>query len=317
MVVWHGELKRPLSAGFAVAVIVALFTLALPNFYRSEARILPVDSKSSSGLGGLAATAAAFGVTVPSGDGGDANFVDILNSRWMAENLLNKKFTFKDRSSMLGRDEIHSETLCEYLGEKNIDRSIVKLATILGASRDLKTKVITIWAETKSPTLSQEIIQATTKFLEEYVQRKGQTRGGAKAAFAEARLKEAQEESIKAELEFKRFLETNRNFTTSGDPTVRLMGMRLEGEFKLRQQLINTLAVNREQALLEEKNDVPILNVLDEGNLPIERSRPIRSKFIFVAFLLTVIATWAWPNRKWIQSIILGRPTNETAPLGS
>jgi len=300
MPTWLAGLKRPLQIGLVAAVLAAAASLLMPNYYRSELRILPVDSKSS-GLGGLAAAAAAFGVAAPGGDSADANFVDILQSRWMAERLLKTEFTFTARSSRLASEKPFHETLLAYLHTENQDQAAAQVRQILSVNKDLKSKVITLSAETTSPMLSQQILEKAAALLEEFVQQKGRTRGGAKAAFAEARLKESRLEMVEAETAFRRFLEGNRNYQTSGDPSVRIVGSRLEAELKLRQQLVTTLAMNREQALMEEKNDVPILNVLDPANLPINKSRPARSSYVFLAFFLATSATWAWLNREWIK----------------
>ena len=77
---WFSVLKRPLQIGLAVAVLVSAGSVFLPNYYCSEVRILPVETKGTGGLGGLAATAAAFGLNIGGGDSSDANFVDMLNS---------------------------------------------------------------------------------------------------------------------------------------------------------------------------------------------------------------------------------------------
>jgi len=303
---WLLGLKRPLQLGFAAAVVAALVSLFLPNYYRSEARILPVEAKGiGGGLGNLASAAAAFGVSVPGGDSSDANFLDILQSRWLRERLLNTEFRFKARAWRFGKEAERRETLYAYLDEKNLDRALLKVGPLLGASRDLKSKVILVWADTKSPELSQLLVRRSIQLLEEFVQQKGRTRGGAKAAFAEARLAEAREETSQAEDAFRRFLEGNRNYQTSTDPTVRIRGARLEAELKLRMQLLTTLALNREQALMEEKNDVPILNVMDGGNLPLEKSRPKRSIFVLLSFLLVSGAAWAYANREWIRARLM------------
>ena len=82
------SLKKPIQWAFAAGLLTAIITLFLPNYYKSEARLLPVESKGLGGsLGGLATAAAAFGVSVPGGDSNDANFVDVLNSRWLREQL--------------------------------------------------------------------------------------------------------------------------------------------------------------------------------------------------------------------------------------
>lgn len=302
---WLEGLKRPLQTGFAAGVLVALGTLLLPNQYRSEARILPVETKSMGGAGNLAAAAAAFGVGVPGSEGADANFVDILNSRWIRESLLKCEFTFKLRTWRFGAEQTRTQTLYDYLAAKNMDQAVKSMGAICSASRDLKSKVLTLSVETRSPELSQQVVQRTARLLETFAQEKGRTRGGFKAAFAEARLKEARNEMASAEEEFRRFLDGNRNYQISTDPSVRIRGARLEAELKLRQQLVMTLAMNREQALMEEKNDIPILNVLDPGNLPIDKSRPGRSVIVLLMFILASAGAWAWLNRDWIWARLL------------
>ncbi len=306
------SLKRPLQWAFAVGLLTALYTLSMPNSYKSEARLLPVESKGSSGFGSLASAAAAFGINVPGGDSSDANFVDVLNSRWLREQLLQTEFQYHLRSWRFGAERIAKGTLYDYLHASNMDRAVQSVSGILSASRDLKSKVIAISAETQSPELSQLIVQRAGKLLEVFLQEKGRTRGGAKAAFAEARLTDARREMDEAEDILRRFLEGNRNFQSSGDPAVRLKGTRLETELRLRQQLVSAIAMNREQALLEEKNDIPILNMLDPGNLPIEKSGPVRSKIVMALFLLSGLAAWGIENREWIKKRLFDGQEAET-----
>lgn len=300
------SLKKPLQCALLAGVVSGLVTLLLPNYYRSEARLLPVESKALGGnLGGLATAAAAFGVSVPGGDGSDANFVDVLNSRWIKEQLLQTEFKYHTRPWVFGAERIENMTLFNYLESKNMDRALKELDTAFSSSRDLKSKVIVIGAETRSPELSQLVVRRAVKLLEIFLQEKGHTRGGAKAAFAEARLTDARREMDEAENQLKSFLEGNRNYLTSGDPGVRLRGSRLEAELRLRQQLVTTLAMNREQSLLEEKNDIPILNLMDQGNLPIEKSKPARSTIVLFSMICVGISTWIWSNRKWVRMKLL------------
>jgi hypothetical protein len=63
--------------------------------------------------------------------------------------------------------------------------------------------------------------------------------------------------------------------------------------------------MNREQALLEEKNDIPILNVLDPGNLPIDKSKPSRSVMVLMALILVGSGSWIWLNREWVRASLL------------
>lgn len=298
------SLKKPLRWAIVAGLLTAILSLLMPNYYQSEAKLLPVDSSASGTLGGLAA-AAAFGVGIGKPGGGDANFVDILNSRWLGEQLLKTEFRFRERSWRFGAERPHQETLYAYLDAANMDRAIKALDHVLDAKRDLKTGVITLTAETRSPELSQRIVLRATDLLGQFVIQNSRTRGGEKAAFAEARLADSQRALDQSEAAFRAFLDANRNYQTSADPAVRLRGARLENDLNLRRQLITTLAMNREQALLDAKNDIPILNVLDPGFLPIDKSKPSRSKLVLLAFFIAGIGSWTWFNREWVKVRLL------------
>ena len=293
-----------MKIGFLVAFIVGIISIFLPDYYRSEAKILPSDTKSSGGLGQLAAAAAAFGVGVPGQDSTDANFVDILTSRSIREDLLKTTFQFQIRKWRFGKTTLRRQTLYDYLDCKNMDRALIKVEKIVSATKDLKTKIITISAETESPELSRQIVQKATIDLEAFVRDKGHTKGGEKARFAEDRLKEARTEMLQAEDVFRQFLEVNRNFLVSTDPTVRLLGARREAEYKLRQQLVLTLSLNLEQALMDEKNDIPIVNILDDANLPIDKSKPKRFMMVTLAFLGASIGFLGWLHRERIRALL-------------
>lgn len=298
---WITDFKRPIQIGILAAIVAGIVAFMLPNYYRSEAKILPVEVKSAGLLGNLSNAAAAIGVGLPGTDGSDANYVDILASRRITEDLLRTSFNFHQKTWRLGKDSARSETLFVYLDASNWDQAVKKVGSILKANRDLRSKVLTVSAETRSAELSQQIVRRATNLLEAFVKERGQTRGGQKAIFAEARLADARKAMLAAELEFRGFLDKNRNYLTSADPSVRLSGIRLENDLRLRQQLVGTMSINLEQALMEEKNDMPILNVLDEANLPTLKSRPVRAVFPVIAFILATMGSWAWINRMIIN----------------
>lgn len=289
-----GLVRKPLRNAMAAGFIALVIALCLPNQYTSEARILPADSRSGGAAGQMAAAAAAVGVTVPGQDSSDSAFVDILNSRWVAKSILLENYHFSTRRLFFLSPKERHESLYTYLKVANLDRGLKKMSRILMVKRDLKSKLLTISAQTESPELSQQIVRKAVAILEQFIQVKSRTRGGNKAAFTAERLKEAQAECDRDELRSEAFLNAHRNYATSNEPAVRLRGARLEAILKLRQQVVTTLTLNYEQALLEEKNDMPILNILDEGDVPIDKSFPPRSLLILLAFLLAGVGTGIW-----------------------
>jgi uncharacterized protein involved in exopolysaccharide biosynthesis len=309
-------LKRHMLIGLYAALVTAAISLVMSDYYRSEARLLPVDTKSSgSSMASLASAAAAFGVSVPGADSNDSNLVDILKSRWISERLLLTQYQFHEKTWRFGKDISYSETLYQYFHRKNMDRAVQKLSSVINANKDIKTKVLLITATTKSPELSQEIVQNSIRLLELFVGEKGRTRGGAKAIFASDRLEEARQEMSVAEGALQHFVEANRNYQTSTEPSVRLRGNQLEAELKLRMQLVATLAMSREQALMDEKNDVPILNVMDNGNLPYDKCWPPRSILVLIAFFLGTAGAWGYTNRAWVKAQLLSEGNASPNPV--
>ena len=292
------EFKTPLRNGLVAGAVVAVITLFIPNQYKSEVRILPADTRSSSGGGGMAAAAAAVGVAIPGQDSSDAAFVDIIKSRWMQKNLVQATYRFRTRGFLFLPWTQREETLAQFFGTRSMDKAVAKVKNLVTVSRDLKTKLITVTVETTSPELSQQLAQNVTKALEGFVKEKAQTRGGNKAAFTAERLREAQGDYARSEKEFKEFLDAHRNYSTSAEPGIRLTGLRLENSLKLRQQVLTTLTLNYEQALLEEKNDMPILNTLDAGDLPTDKSGPSRSLLVVSAAIIVGLATHVMARKR-------------------
>jgi len=301
--------RRPIRWALGVGLAVALVALGTPNQYRSEALILPTEGKGTGGLGSLAnlaSAAAVLGVTPQVGQGNDSVYQDILRSRWLGEGLLQASYEYPLATWRFGPEHPIKGTLQEYLSQQrllplgtlNRDRALEMLTTIFTSRRDLKTGVLTLSVETRSPELSRLVVKRATALLEEFVKQRAQTRGGHKAAFAEARLVEAKSESAQAEQRLEAFLNVNRNYQQNPDPAIHLRGDRLSAEVLLRRQVVTALTLSREQALMDEKDDIPILNVLDEPNLPVQKSSPSRSVWVVAASVFTFVFAWALGRRK-------------------
>ena len=289
------RILRGAKIGLLTGCITAVLSLFIPNRYRSEAKILPAEQRVVGGS--ISQLAAAAGLSLPAQEGSDASYQDILASRWLRESLLNTKFKYSSQHWLYGKPHAHEETLFDYLGQRNIDRALVKMNEILSSNRDLKTKLLTISVETKSPELSAEVADKAVELLEQFLKEKNQTRGSNKASFATARLSESKKMLENVEREFRQFAEANKNYLSSSEPSIRLRGNRLESELRLQQQLVLTLAVNKEQALMEEKNDIPVVTILDLPSVPCEKSSPHRLVMIFVGFLLGAVLSIGYESR--------------------
>jgi hypothetical protein len=284
------------------ALLTGLVSLGIQDRWRTQAQILPaMESRNAQGMGQLAAAAAAMGIMPSSGDGGELNYVDILNSRRLREELLATRFSFQYRKWRLGHPVQVNGTLHSFLKVRTMDQALMRLVPMIQVSRDLKTKIISISVETPSPELSRQMADRLIELLDSFLIEKGRTRASIKADFTGKRLEDAREAALCAKGRLQGFLERNRNFAASADPSVRLQGTSLEMEWKLREQLVTSLALNHEQALIDEKNDMPLLNVMDRPYLPEEKSGPSRFKLMLQSFILFAFAMGCWENRSLVK----------------
>jgi len=278
--------------GLVIALFGAVATLFMKDSFVSEVRIVAAEGKDLGSLSGLSAAAAALGV----GGGGTEDpsnlFMEVLDSRWLNEEVLKTTYTFHTRAWRFGTPELQKKTLFEQLQVKNLDRAVLKMDTLLQNQRDPRTKRVTITVETRSPELSQGVALRATDLLQEFLRERTQTTGRLKAQFTAERLKDAERNYQEAEERLRTFALNNRGYAQSSDPGVRLKGTRLEQDLQLRRQLVSTLSLSREQALLDQKNDTPQITVIDAANLPEEKSKPRRSVIVVLIFLLGVAGSF-------------------------
>lgn len=286
---------------FIVTVLVAIFSIGIPNRYESDAKIIPqLLSGDASTAGALSAAAAMLGVSIGGGasDPGSIH-MDVIQSRWMADKLLNTKFRYNTKTWMFGKDQVCHQTLLEYMDLDNRDKAVLELQNaVLAADRDLKSGTIRISVLTRSPQLSQLVVQSCITYLQEFLKNQGQFQAGAKARFLILRISEATEEMEKSESVFRDFLKKNQNYGSSLDPNVKLTGMRLESDLNTKKQVLTSLLIAKEQAVIAEKNDLGQLTVLDAGNLPELKTSPRRGFLAISSFVLILICSLIWENRK-------------------
>jgi capsule polysaccharide export protein KpsE/RkpR len=302
------EFKQPMSLAVIAGVLATLVSLGIPNEYVSEARILPKDPKTGAGVGGgigsmLAATVGFSGLSGMS-DSATA-YQDILKSRWMADRLLDCHYDYHERTWYFGALVEKKGTLLNYIEAKNRDAAFRYLRSILMVDKDIKSGLLMIRVKTTSQDLSQKIAKNAIRSLEEFINKNSSNQKSAKAEYAHERMKEAEAELNQVDEKLGKFIVLNRNYSTSNDPRVRLAGQRLESERTLRMQVFSMVSMAREQALLEEKDDVSIVNVLDGGHFPEEKTAPRRSLLVLTAFSLGGGLSLAWKKREEMKAYLV------------
>lgn len=280
----------------------------LPTKYTSVAQILPVEpKKGGASLGdriqGSAAALGFLGVEV-GGAGQATSYVDILGSRWVLERILDTEVTYRkpSRLSFLPPTTVRG-TIRSYFHKSDPDSSVKALLSVYKVKMDFKSQTISLEATTRSPELSKQIVDAAASLLDEFIQKNARTKSKEKARMAEIQYGHSKEMLAKAEENFTRFAQANVGFAQSSNPFVRVTGTRLAGEMEMWRQINHQLLMMEQMALMDSQDDVPIINVLDSGNLPSKPSSPSRWLVFAGMIALWVGSSWVVPNWGTVRSL--------------
>jgi hypothetical protein len=304
------SLRRPALHALLAGLAAAAGSVFLPNIYQSEARILSDAGHSGTNSPqrtGIWAPTAPPETPTSRGDGPTVIYVDILHSRRMAEQLLLHEYDYACRPWRFGRSQRNRGTLLAYLGSANLDRAMGPLTKVLAVSRDPKSGLLTIRAETRSPELSLQVVRLAALNLRDFLVELSQAAGQNKARFTLGRLEEVKGKYAELGQAFQRFQDANRNWESSPAPNLRFQGTQMRECLDLWRQVVTNLTLNHEQALLEAQNDTQTLLVMDPGNLPVEKCRPARALIAFAVACAVGAASWITRNRSAIAKRILAK----------
>lgn len=280
----------------AVTLTVTLiYCLLISNWYTSTATILP--SGGSGGLSSLTSLAAGnladlgLGSIMQAEENSSALYPKILTSRLISEKILNKQYDFSNDG------EQYSMTMYEYIHADNIDKAIEKLRKLVTIDVDSRTGVIKLSVMTEYPEFSAEVVHAYLDQLNDYNVNHRKSKARANKTFIAGRLDEVKEELNTAENDLKVFQNQNRNYASSNDPSLLQELDRLQRQVTIKETVMMELTKQFELARVEAAKDIPIVQVIDRGSVPIVKTKPRRTLYMLGAlfgslFISFVLSLW-------------------------
>jgi uncharacterized protein involved in exopolysaccharide biosynthesis len=280
--------KRMTYTMITVAVSVTLIVaLLIPNRYTSTAILLPTANNDQiSDLKDMAAGALGdlgLGTLKQANDQSSALYPQILTSRTIEEAILQRPCTFEYEG------ETKTMTMAEYLDQPNVDLALLALGERIGVSLDRKTGVVYLSVTTKYPGLSAAVVHGFLDELNDYNVNKRQSKASANEHFIGKRLDQIKTELAAAEDSLLVFKRQNQNFETGGDPTLQMELERRERTAALKTEEFALMTKQYELAKIDAVKDIPVVNILDSGAVPIEKSWPHRSVYLISAFLFSLL----------------------------
>jgi uncharacterized protein involved in exopolysaccharide biosynthesis len=279
--------KRVTYVMVATSVTVTLIIcLLIPNRYTSTAVLLPTANNDQiSELKELAAGSLGdlgLGTLKQANDQSSALYPQILTSRTISEAILNRPFQFVDDG------ESKTMSMAEYVDQPNVDLALRSMGELVGVGLDRKTGVVFLSVTTTYPGLSAAVVHGYLEELNDYNINKRQSKASANEHFIAQRLEETKLELREAEDSLLAFKDQNRNFETSADPTLQLELVRRERTALLKSEEFSLMTKQHEMARIDAVKDLPVVNVLDSGAVPVMKSWPKRSVYLLSALLASL-----------------------------
>ncbi len=280
-------------AAFTAAATVAsvLLALVLPREWTARVVLLPTDDAEGAFPAQLSGLASSFGLQFPFGPASQSDlYPTILTSDRVLGLLLDREFVTKDGKTT---------TLLPILAPREEDPHAARMKAVrklrkrvVAAAKDSETGIVSLEVTTGGAALSADVANTLTSLLETYLIEMRQQDGAKNRKFIDERLADASGALKAAEERLTEFRESNRRIT--GSPELQRVEARLVRDLMIAEQVFLELRKQQEIAAIESVKNTPVLKVLDEAQVPIRPSRPLRTLMVAAGLLLGAFLAVSW-----------------------
>lgn len=292
---------------FSIGSIIISFLL--PEKYQSTAKF--ISRISNNGDGGLAQMAAIAGINLnvnKSNLDPSMYFADIIQDRGFLLKILGKMWYIKNEPDSVYLEKVWdikcdtSVENWEYFYESKLVEHLRK-GKYISLSKNKKTEVVTLNTLFQTPELALQVNQHILTLLADYMRESFRFQAQEKRRFIENRIVEVFKELEKSENNLTLFRERNIN---ASSPRIIIEEQRLLRNVSLNQELYLQLLKQCELARIEEKNDQPLIEILQNPELPILKASPQRTKLVMIftlcgflcSLIVASILNWYKDNYK-------------------
>ena len=296
--IFSDKRKSILISAFLSMIFGYIFSFSFSEKYLSEISLYPAKKDIMQGLGQLQALAVNLGTNSPKNDQ-DFNIADVVKSRLIASEVINKAWTTKDsiKIDLIDLWGLRKIKWYSSMFKQSVDTSIIfesaieRLKDYVFVSEDRLTGLIKISTSFEDPLISSSVANFIGLQVQNYIQKENSAQSKKEKIFISDRLMIVLGELEKNELELKNFLERNRGYEDS--PELYMTFSRLSREFDAKKEVYLTLQKQLELARIEEVRMSPILHILDYAVQPIRKSYPRRLLFIISFFMVGMVSSFA------------------------
>ena len=272
-------------------MIFLVIAIISPNKYTSEAVLLPSGFVPSGMqfVPGFSITEFMSGAQT---EISSFLFPDILKSKKVILKALETPFD----SSLIARG--YKGNLKEFFRWGSTEKAIKGFKGKSKIKYSFEKGLVQLKFTCKDPFISKFALEAWISALEDFINEHTALSAKKKYAYLKRREEKLVAQLDSAENELKRFIATHRNY--SDDPILTMQYQRYRSKVDLTSELINYVRKQLEVTMLDMKGAAPIINILDEPNLPKSRSGPKRSLIVLSGAIIGFVASiFAAAFRMW------------------
>jgi uncharacterized protein involved in exopolysaccharide biosynthesis len=263
--------------------------IQIPQYVSWATVLLP--SGGGGNLGGLAGLASQFGVNVPTGASADLSspslFPELLRSRILAEQILNKKFYTKEFGRELSLLAIltHGNDPPEVGRDTLVPSALGALGKMLEFDQGSSGTFSVIKATASEPIFAKELAEVTLAELEALNRFYKSQTVNEKTSFIANRIASVENDLKSSETRLKEFNERNRQISS---PALQLEQGRLARDVEIQKGIYLTLKQQYELAKIEEVQETSIVQVLDKPQVPLNPANKNLKLSVLLAGILGI-----------------------------
>ena len=270
---------------FLSIVFSVVLSIILPKKYVAEMSITQSSPNLSSGLGNVSSIASSFGINLNNMKGDVFYLPNLIQSNSLKRSIVQKERVIHNNSTNLVEYFNNPFLPFQQLDDdEKLINSIEVFSSNLILLEDQNSGMITVKFISDSPSLSEEVLSDINVYLNRYLNSGINLQASSMLELINEEISITKSELNSVEDQLALFIDENRNYFDS--PNLVLQFKRFERDIEILNQKYTNLIIQQTMAMIEEKKQLPKLNIISE---PFSDTSPYSPSLINILFVVLII----------------------------
>ena len=270
---------------FLSIVFSVVLNIILPKKYVAEMSITQSSPNLSSGLGNVSSIASSFGINLNNMKGDVFYLPNLIQSNSLKKSIVQKERVIDNNSTNLVEYFNNPFLPFQHLDD---DEKLINYIEFFSSNlillEDQKSGMITVKFISDSPSLSEEVLSDINVYLNRYLNSGINLQASSMLELINEEISITKSELNSVEDQLALFIDENRNYFDS--PNLVLQFKRFERDIEILNQKYTNLIIQQTMAMIEEKKQLPKLNIISE---PFSDTSPYSPSLINILFVVLII----------------------------